>query len=677
MCDLCDYSNSIGNRVMGREGSNFNKGKIIILFFWVCLFLPVNLHAEKFISILYHNVYANVQGDRFAVDLLNFIEQMEYLRANNYHPVSIDDLIASKNRIRSLPEKAVLITIDDGLSSFYETIFPILKLYQYPAVVSVIGSWAEHGYYEDNSHHNHGKKGHNSNTNLAMNWKQIREIADSGLVEIASHSYNLHRGIVYNPQGNKAPPGSSFAYNPETRIYEDEDMFRKRIRKDLTRYVKLIKDKLGHAPRVMVWPYGEFNRIGIEEAKRLGMNINLSVLDGFADTDHLEIINRGIIINNPDISEFAHALEAGFMPQEPMRAIQIDLDLIYDPDPEVQEKNLGNLLDRLVEIRPNTVFLQAFSDMDGDGNVSEVYFPNRILPMKADLFNRAAHQIKTRTPVASVYAWLPLLSFQLPDNKERDELIVRENKDGIITPVKRGYLRLSPFSPAVREKVSMIYEDLAMHANIGGILFQDDAYLNDFEDFHPDALKAYEAEFGKPFSVDSVKSDTEKMQKWAEFKTMSLIKFTEDIARGVKRYRPNVKIARNIYARLMTQTESEIWFAQNYKAFLEHYDNVVLMAYPYLEEKKYPLKWLKRLAQIANSYPDGYKKTVFKLQTYDWNKEQWLSSKELRDYIDQLIISGVKHIAYYPDDYQMDKPGAKEIIKSFSLNTSPFFTTSP
>jgi hypothetical protein len=48
----------------------------------------------------------------------------------------------------------------------------------------------------------------------------------------------------------------------------------------------------------------------------------------------------------------------------------------------------------------NTVYLQAFSDPDANGSADMVYFPNRHIPMRADLFNRVAWQIQTRTPVS-------------------------------------------------------------------------------------------------------------------------------------------------------------------------------------------------------------------------------------------------------------------------------------
>lgn len=44
--------------------------------------------------------------------------------------------------------------------------------------------------------------------------------------------------------------------------------------------------------------------------------------------------------------------------------------MIYDPSSyEKTDQNLGRLIDRLVAMKVNTVFLQAFSDPEGTGNI--------------------------------------------------------------------------------------------------------------------------------------------------------------------------------------------------------------------------------------------------------------------------------------------------------------------
>ena len=65
-----------------------------------------------------------------------------------------------------------------------------------------------------------------------------------------------------------------------------------------------------------------------------------------------------------------------------VRAVQVDLDYVYDPDPVRQELNLGQLLDRIKALGPTEVWLQAFADPDGEDSASAVYFPNCVLPMR-------------------------------------------------------------------------------------------------------------------------------------------------------------------------------------------------------------------------------------------------------------------------------------------------------
>jgi len=134
------------------------------------------------------------------------------------------------------------------------------------------------------------------------------------------------------------------------------------------------------------------------------------------------------------------------------RAVQVDLDLIYDSDPVKADQNLGKLIDRLAAMKVNTVFLQAFADPDGTGNIKSVYFPNRILPVRADIFSHAVHQMIIRG--ITVYAWMPTLSVELPDRTLNEILRVRERTDGGIRPSRSWYNRLTPFS---KDKEPLIF----------------------------------------------------------------------------------------------------------------------------------------------------------------------------------------------------------------------------
>jgi biofilm PGA synthesis lipoprotein PgaB len=197
---------------------------------------------------------------------------------------------------------------------------------------------------------------------------------------------------------------------------------------------------------------------------------------------------RFLVASDPDGEHFANSIVA-VQTQAPLRVLHVDLDNVYDPDPAQQARNLDQLVQRVVDMGAGTVFLQAFADPKGDGLVHSLYFPNRHLPVRADLFNRVAWQLRTRAH-ASVYAWMPVLSFAL-DPKLPRVTLGPGNRQGRPRP---GSI---PAPVAVRSAsaqiIGEIYEDLARNNAIDGVLYHDDALLSDFEDASPAALKAYAA----------------------------------------------------------------------------------------------------------------------------------------------------------------------------------------
>ena len=111
------------------------------------LAMPALAEEPSFRVIAYHDIRDDVAGDydpdQYAVSTRNLITQFTWLREQGYQPVGINDILAAANNGPPLPDRAVLLTFDDGLESFYTKVYPLLRLFQYPAVVSVVTSWIE------------------------------------------------------------------------------------------------------------------------------------------------------------------------------------------------------------------------------------------------------------------------------------------------------------------------------------------------------------------------------------------------------------------------------------------------------------------------------------------------------------------------------------------------------
>lgn len=630
------------------------------------LFIAAPAQAEL-IVLSYHDVGDpqdyELGGSALTMGTADLATQFSWLKAHDYQVVSIDDLLAAEEGRRPLPEKAILLTFDDGYQGMYRRVFPLLKLFNYPAVLAVMGKWLEIPLGELVPY---GAR--SVPREYFLTWSQIREMVESGLVEIASHSYDLHHELLANPQGNTRPAAVTHEYDPATSSYEGDEAYRGRIRKDLARSAQLIEHEAGRKPRVVVWPYGAYNRVTTDIARELGMPIAMSLDDGKNSPLRLDNVRRILLGNNVNLANFVWSINYRVKPgPEPVRVAHVDLDYLYDPDPERQNKNLSLLLDRIKALGVNTVYLQAFVDPDGDGNADSLYFPNRHLPMRADLFNRVSWQLKSRVGV-DVYAWLPVLAYDLPAEHPLAKARVTAMPP---RPASKGeYRRLSPFNQEALRLVGDIYEDLAKNAHIAGLLFHDDAYLSDFEDASPWALAAYK-DWGLGESVDEIRRNPEQLQLWSRRKTEQLVAWTQTLAERARVYSPDLKTARNLYAAVVMNPQAESWFAQSLEVFLEHYDYTAVMAMPYMEKAKDPERWLRQLVDKVAVIPGALDKTVFELQSVDWRKREPLDSAILARHMRLLLRNGAANFGYYPEDFIRGHPDLDTIRPAISLATEP------
>lgn len=123
--------------------------------------------------LMYHYVeHVKDRGDKVRISLNTLPEtldlQIKTMKSAGYAFLTASDLADILDGIKTPPPKSVVLTFDDGYRDFYTDAFPILKKYQVKATEYVISGFL------------------NLPNNLTK--EQLKEVAQSGLVEIGAHT---------------------------------------------------------------------------------------------------------------------------------------------------------------------------------------------------------------------------------------------------------------------------------------------------------------------------------------------------------------------------------------------------------------------------------------------------------------------------------------------------------
>ncbi len=135
--------------------------------------------------LMYHNIADSYpQGSEGAnITPKLFEEHMLGILERGYTPIQVSDYYNSVERDKELPENPIIITFDDGYLSNYEIAYPILKKLNIPAtifvVTSTVGAKPEGGLV----------------STPHFTWAQAREMQESGLIDIQSHSHT-HKNMT-------------------------------------------------------------------------------------------------------------------------------------------------------------------------------------------------------------------------------------------------------------------------------------------------------------------------------------------------------------------------------------------------------------------------------------------------------------------------------------------------
>ena len=626
--------------------------KIIICT--LSLFSAFAFAQDRYGVLAYHSVVdesaAENQKHYFpqTISAQTLIKHFNWLKENGYNVISWQQVIDAENGKGTLPDNAVLLSFDDGYETMYNVVFPLLKAYNYPAVFAPVTGWLD---TPANQKIAYADK--MLDRSVFATWAQVKEMEQSGLVEVASHTHNLHNGIKANPSGGQLPAVIAPEY--KNGKYETEDAYKNRLRSDFALTVQTLVNHIGKKPRVMVWPYGQFNDVAVQLARQAGMPHYFSLGEKIVNKVGDKHIGRLLLNAETDLNTVKNYLDGIDESKQIQRVLHVDLDYVYDANKAQQAKNLDKLIERIYRYGATTVYLQAFSDPDGDGVADALYFPNKYLPVRDDIFGRIAWQLQTRAGV-QVYAWMPVLAFDLRKSVKEAEYVI-DSRTG--KPSTTAYLRLSPYNNQNVEIIKSIYNDLSFHAKFNGILFHDDAFLTDFEGAEGNHAEGM-------------------VSPQAKQKTQDLIQLTHQLTDALKPYflrgSYSLKTARNLYASVITNPNAEEWLAQNLKTLTDNYDTTAIMAMPYMENEqpisqKEAYQWFASLIENVKAQAP-LDKVLFEFQAVNWRTQKPIPESELIDWMTLLQKNHIYSYGYYPDNFLTNQPDMNKMKPYFSVNTN-------
>ena len=168
------------------------------------------------------------------IQLNVFKEQLKIIESEGIqfiHPKNFKESL-SKNK----KERKILLTIDDGLLSFYENAWPILREKKIPFILFV--NTREVGSFN------------------YMNWNQILELHKADHVEIGNHSHSHEYLVDENP---------------------------KVIKNDILKSIKIFNEKLGRNSSFFSYPFGEYSLEFKKIIKELGFDYAFGQHSGVID----------------------------------------------------------------------------------------------------------------------------------------------------------------------------------------------------------------------------------------------------------------------------------------------------------------------------------------------------------------------------------------------------------
>lgn len=255
--------------------------------------------------LLYHHIITDTGYGDNVISAKLFEEHMIAIKEAGYNTVSAKELIDFVYYGEALPENPILVSFDDGYLSNYELAYPILKKHNMKAIFFAIG-WA----IGEKEYKNTGKP-----IIEHFDFDHINEMTSSGLIEVQSHTYDMHQSLQLE-EGKRA--------RESVLMFEDENEedYIALLENDYRTFDTILFNNTGFRNYAIAYPHGEYSDLSESVFKRLGCYITFSteysnkntLIQG--DLESLRALNRFTISESISAKQLIPMIESVYKKSE-------------------------------------------------------------------------------------------------------------------------------------------------------------------------------------------------------------------------------------------------------------------------------------------------------------------------------------------------------------------------
>ena len=203
--------------------------------------IGVNGDGIQTVPILCYHRFGS-GSSKMLVAPAQFEAQLEWLARNHYKVLRLRDLSGFLAGREALPQRSVVITIDDGYESVYRHAYPALKKHGFTATLFVYTDFV--------------------GSRDGLSWAQLQEMAASGVIDIQAHSKS-HRNLIERLPG------------------ESDERYRQNIEAELRVPRELLERRVpGSQVRHLAFPFGDANELVLDSAGKQGFQLAGTVIPG-------------------------------------------------------------------------------------------------------------------------------------------------------------------------------------------------------------------------------------------------------------------------------------------------------------------------------------------------------------------------------------------------------------